>query len=145
MSLLGIDIGTTACKVAAYSKEGSVLGCASREYPLVLEAGHVELSPREVWSAIVECIRTSATYTRNDEVTAVSVSSMSDTLTPLDKNGDALCNSIVSFDKRAEAQKEALIARFGTRDLFESTGIPPHCMHPACENSLAPAKSSGSV
>jgi xylulokinase len=44
MSLLGLDVGTTGCKAAAFSVEGELLASAYREYSLLhLEPGWSEL------------------------------------------------------------------------------------------------------
>jgi len=38
MSLLGIDIGTTGCKAAAFSLEGTIIGQSYREYEVLYPA-----------------------------------------------------------------------------------------------------------
>ena len=34
MSYLGIDVGTTGCKVVAFDEEGKIVAFSYREYPL---------------------------------------------------------------------------------------------------------------
>ena len=50
MSLLGIDVGTTGCKAAAFSESGEMLATAYREYAtLHPRDGWAELDSRQVW------------------------------------------------------------------------------------------------
>ncbi len=58
MSLLGIDLGTTGCKAAAYSKDGRCLAQGYREYGAVHpRPGRVELDSRDVWEKMRQVIR----------------------------------------------------------------------------------------
>lgn len=58
MSILGIDLGTTGCKAAAYARNGRCLAQAYREYGVVPHAaGRVELDSREVWDKVRQAIR----------------------------------------------------------------------------------------
>ena len=51
--LLGIDIGTSACKVAVFDKEGKVLAAANGDYPVYYpQEGWAEQNPEEWWSAV---------------------------------------------------------------------------------------------
>ena len=51
--LLGIDIGTSACKVAMFDKEGKVLAAANGDYPVYYpQEGWAEQNPEEWWSAV---------------------------------------------------------------------------------------------
>ena len=53
MSLLGLDIGTSGCKGAAYSLDGVMIASSYREYgTLHLQPGWAELDSRQVWSCI---------------------------------------------------------------------------------------------
>jgi len=50
MSLLGIDIGTTGCKVIAYNKFGEILSCEYDEYSLIHpNEGWMELDVTEIY------------------------------------------------------------------------------------------------
>ena len=51
--LLGIDIGTSACKVALFNRRGEVLSQSNKGYPLYYpQPGWVEQDPDEWWEAI---------------------------------------------------------------------------------------------
>ena len=50
--LLGIDIGTSACKVAVFEKTGTVVAAANGDYPVYYpKEGWAEQDPEEWWSA----------------------------------------------------------------------------------------------
>ena len=50
MSLLGIDVGTTGCKVIAFREDGTLLAQAYGEYPLNHpQPGWSELDANVVW------------------------------------------------------------------------------------------------
>ena len=53
--LLGIDIGTSACKVAVFDREGRVLAAANGAYPVYYpHEGWAEQNPEEWWSAVCQ-------------------------------------------------------------------------------------------
>jgi len=57
VSLLGIDVGTTACKAAAFRPDGSLLSLAYEEYDVKSPSpGRAELDPEEVWAKVVKVI-----------------------------------------------------------------------------------------
>ena len=56
--LLGIDIGTSACKVALFERNGQVAAQANEPYALYYpEPGWVEQNPDEWWMAICAGIK----------------------------------------------------------------------------------------
>ena len=56
--LLGIDIGTSACKVALFEPSGKVLAQSNQGYPIYYpNPGWVEQNPEEWWAAICKGIR----------------------------------------------------------------------------------------
>ena len=58
VQILGIDIGTSACKIAVFDEEGNVLCQTNKGYPVYYpEAGWAEQDADEWWSAICEGIR----------------------------------------------------------------------------------------
>lgn len=129
MSLLGIDIGTTGCKVVAFDHEGRQVHSAYAEYPLLFpRAGWIELDPELVWRKLVRCIREVAAKTKRDPVTALAVSAQGEAFIPVGVNGDALYNSIVTFDSRAATHMDFWRTNVGALKIFRTTGIPLSAM-----------------
>jgi xylulokinase len=56
--LLGIDIGTSACKVIAVDSLGQVVAKALASYPILsLQPGWAEQDPEDWWNATVNALR----------------------------------------------------------------------------------------
>ncbi|MBQ1312570.1 MAG: carbohydrate kinase, partial [Blautia sp.] len=56
--LLGIDIGTSACKVAAFDREGPVKAHAAADYPVYYpKEGWAEQDPEDWWNAVCTAVR----------------------------------------------------------------------------------------
>ena len=123
MSLMGIDVGTTGCKVVAFDEAGAVLAQASREYPLLSpNPGWYELDPEQVWAFVCECLRAVNAQLGHDPVTALSLSSQGEAMTPVAKDGRVLANSPVSSDRRNGLQTAEMEAALGRERIFELTG-----------------------
>ena len=56
--LLGIDIGTSACKTALFTREGKVVAAATEDYPVYYpHSGWAEQNPEEWWNAVCQAIQ----------------------------------------------------------------------------------------
>jgi xylulokinase len=129
MSLIGLDIGTTGCKAAAFDEEGKMLSSYYKEYPLYIpEADQCELEPEEIWSAVQEVVRaTSLDVKKKDPVWAVGISTLGDSVTPLGKKGDPIYRTVVgAADRRAVSQSDWIEEHISREKLFKLTGSPLH-------------------
>jgi xylulokinase len=109
MSLLGIDVGTTGCKVAAFSEEGHLLKSAYAEYDsLRLEPGWAELDADEVWAKVKGMVREVAAVAALDPIEALAVSSLGEAMVPVTADRQVLGPSILNFDVRGEEYLESL-------------------------------------
>lgn len=128
MSLLGIDIGTTQCKAAAFSVEGRCLAHAVREYPTLHPApGRAELDSRGVWRNVRTVISEVASQTGRDPVTALCVSAMGEAFVPVTHDRRILASSILSSDTRGSEYAEALREAFGQEAFYR---INPNLIGP---------------
>ncbi|WP_020575246.1 FGGY-family carbohydrate kinase [Actinopolymorpha alba] len=129
MSVVGIDLGTSGCRIAAYDRSATELASATRRYPLTRGApGHVEVDATLVWEAVRGCLLDVNTRLAADPVTAVCVTAQGEAIVPVDADGEALDNAPVSVDLRAVEETEALVSAVGASRLAELTGQPPHPM-----------------
>ncbi len=129
MSLLGLDVGTTGCKSVIFNEEGAILTQAYREYPEIYpRPGWVEMDPERIWTAIKEVIRESASKAGKDKVQALCLSILGVAVTPLDKSGQPLYNSLTAVDGRCVKQAAQLEERLGKEKIFQATGA---CLSPA--------------
>ena len=125
MTLLGVDVGTTGCKAAAVGLDGSLLATAYREYPLVTpQPGWAELDPDGVWDAVCAAIR-EVTAAVAEPPRALAFATLGEAVTPIDESGAALAPTIVSFDGRAGACHEELVAALGAERLAAVCGVAP--------------------
>lgn len=109
MSLMGIDIGSSGCKAAVYSLEGTLLASSRRTYtPSIPMSGRMELDCNLVMDAILETIRESLSLASGDPVTALSVGSFSEAVVPVSPKGEVLGNSIIGSDNRHRSSMKPL-------------------------------------
>ena len=102
MSLLGIDVGTSGCKAAVFSIDGKCYGISHREYVFIPgPEGFFELDAENVWDAVKCVIKQAVSLVEpEDQITALSVSSMGEAVVPVTKNREILSSSIISSDIR---------------------------------------------
>jgi xylulokinase len=123
MSLLGIDVGTTGCKVAVFSETGQMLGSSYEEYDIQRpQPGWAELDSRNVWGAVKRTIGRAVSGTAADPVTALSVSSLGEAVVPITLNGDVLGPSILNFDARGAEFLEDLGRKMDVGRLYNING-----------------------
>jgi xylulokinase len=127
MAVVGVDVGTSACKGIAFGAEGQRLAGARR--------GYVSCSPRPGWAeldaalvkqAVFEVIAGLAAQSARQgaRVQAVAFSVSGDEAVPVDRAGEVLYPCITSADTRSVAQALEFEERVGTRALHELTGLP---------------------
>lgn len=127
MAFMGLDVGTTECKAAVFSPDGTRLAMAYREYPTRSpHPGWLELEAEHVWSQVTAAIREVAV----PEIEALAVSALGEAVLPVDHSLRALAPSILGFEARGREEALELERRVGTVRLRTITGQPqPH--HPS--------------
>jgi len=127
LSFIGVDVGTAGCKAILLGENGEILSESSGQYKLFTpQPGWVELDPAQVFNAVKKTIFTVGQAARSDPVKAISVSSMGDTITPCDPEGNPVGNSILAFDTRNIAESDLYKENFGPEYIFKITGQPVH-------------------
>ncbi|MCS7192744.1 MAG: FGGY family carbohydrate kinase, partial [Armatimonadetes bacterium] len=132
MSLMGVDAGTTGVKAVIFNDEGEILAQSYREYPLIYleHAGWVELDAEQIWEATKEAISEAVAIAgKSDPVQALAVSSMGETVVPVDNDGCTLTNAIANLDTRPIKQAKHLEETLGQWQVFSLTGHPIHPMY----------------
>ncbi len=123
--LLGIDIGTSACKIAVFNKSGQVLAQANKPYKVYYpKKGYVEQDPVEWWDAIVEGLKE---VLSNDNVEAsaikgIGVDGQSWAAIPVDKDGNVLAKTPIWMDTRARDICERVLKEVGEDEIFKVSG-----------------------
>ncbi|MFN2489430.1 MAG: gluconokinase [Actinomycetota bacterium] len=131
--VIGVDIGTTATKVAALDAAGDQLGGCRRDYPLESSLpGRAEQDPERILDTVLECIRAVARdcVTAGAAVQGVGLSAAMHGLMALDEKGAPLTRLITWADGRAVEQARRLKERSDGSSIYGRTGTPLHPMSP---------------
>jgi xylulokinase len=105
VSLVGIDVGSSAVKVAAYSDAGRCLAAASSPItPIYPAPGQWETDPLEVWRATSQAMQEIGAQeaVRRDPVRALAISASGRENFPADTSGFPLGNGLMGADVRGE-------------------------------------------
>lgn len=117
--LIGIDLGTSACKAIAVDKAGDVVATESRGYPMTnLRQGWAEQDPADWWDATDEAVRalTARLPEGGREVTAIGLCGQMHGLTALAADGTPLRRAILWNDQRSAPQCDWITDRAGGLD-----------------------------
>jgi len=121
--LLGIDIGTSACKVAVFEKSGKVIAQKNKPYKLYYpNPGWVEQNPDEWWNAIVDGIKEILKTVSADDIAGIGIDGQSWSAIPVDKAGNCLHNTPIWMDTRARDICERVVSEVGFDEIFEVAG-----------------------
>ena len=125
--LLGIDIGTSACKVALFQTDGTVIGSANGEYPVYYpHPGWAEQNPEEWWNAVCQALKQLITSTKIDAkyIKGIGIDGQSWSAIAIDKNGSVLTNTPIWMDTRAKEICDRLNEKIGADRIFALSGNP---------------------
>lgn len=124
MICLGIDIGGTGCKCAAFSQEGQQLALAYEEYPLA--PGTVDLPPdiliRSVYRVISQC---AAGLADPGDIAAVTVASFGESFVAIDGQGQPLEDIRMYFGSGEGRAFEEVVKKAGPDRFMETCRILP--------------------
>ncbi len=135
--LLGIDIGTSACKVAVFNKQGEVIGSATGDYQVYYpKQGWAEQDPDEWWEAVCKAIKSLLAEfdIAPEEIKGVGIDGQSWSAIPIDINGKVLANTPIWMDTRAVDICNRINAKIGADNVFEVAG-----------NSLQPSYTTAKI
>jgi gluconokinase len=123
---IGVDLGTTNCKVVAVSDCGSLLASASSDYSLYTpHSGWVEQKPEEVWAGVLIALRSLLLKLPDGaQAAGLSLSGAMHSSFPMDAAGQPLAPAMTWADQRATPQAAALRARCDPHALYLRTGCP---------------------
>lgn len=108
---LGVDIGTTAIKAAAYEPDGRIVALAERSNEVLRPApGFAEQDMDTVWRRVAACLGELAGTCAGRRFRALGLCGQGDGLWPVDTEGRPTHNAMLWNDTRAAADVEALVA-----------------------------------
>ncbi|RYD78765.1 MULTISPECIES: FGGY-family carbohydrate kinase [Pedobacter] len=108
---LGVDVGTQGARVVLLSHLGELLGEVEEVFP-ISESSRAEQSPKAWWISCRTSLQKLLAQVKVDKlkILAISVTSTSGTVIPLDVNNEPLHDAIMYSDKRSALQGEICTA-----------------------------------
>ncbi len=120
--LLGIDVGTSGCKVLLIDENGTVLKQASAEYPLsVPRPMWSEQNPEDWWQGVQTCLA----ELNEPNVDAIGVTGQMHGAVFLDENDQVIRPAILWNDQRTVEECKEMDQKVGLERLRSITCNPP--------------------
>ncbi len=135
--LLGIDIGTSACKIAIFDKMGNVISAANGDYNVYYpHPGWAEQNPEEWWTVVCQAVKKALEkgQVNPEEIAGIGIDGQSWSAIAVDKEGKVLTNTPIWMDTRAQDICEELNTRIGADEIFALAG-----------NSLQPSYTTAKI
>jgi gluconokinase len=134
--VVGLDLGTSSVKVAAFTSDGQRLALAAQ--PLTQrhdEPGAAEQDPGLVLAAAARALTQvgQQVATAGFTVARVGISAAMHSVIPLAADGQPLAPAMLWMDTRARNVAERLRASPAGQALYARTGTPIHAMSPLCK------------
>ncbi|WP_434661205.1 FGGY-family carbohydrate kinase [Klebsiella sp. MISC125] len=128
MYTIGIDIGTTNCKVCLFQVPSlDLVNQYSFRTPKIIDGDNTDFDVRLIWNGVVHGLKT---ITKNlhagQNVSAVAVASVGEAGVLLDENDNIIGPSLIWYDTRPKQQLENIISALDIENIYEITGIPAH-------------------
>ena len=125
--LLGIDIGTSSCKVALFEPDGSVAASGGSEYAVSYpQRGWAEQNPEDWWQGICRALRDMLNRSGISpaDIAGVGVDGQSWSAVALDRDGQVLCPTPIWTDTRCAELCREVTKRIPEEELFGLFGNP---------------------
>lgn len=128
--LVGIDEGTSGCKVCVFDLKGNVIGRAHEDYPCYFpQVGWVEQKEEDILPAVFKACKDAIADSGVDpeEIAAVSFGALAATATLVDENNHTTCD-IISWQDARGATPEIFgefMQGVPPEDFYNITGHPP--------------------
>ncbi len=133
--LLGIDIGTSACKAAVFDLQGNCLRSETVGYKVYYpQEGYAEQDPAQWYNAVCEGLQKIFAFFPKNDIKAVGIDGQSWSCIPVDKDGAVLHNTPIWFDMRADQECALLKERIGEPEIFR-----------VCKNPVVPSYSTPKI
>lgn len=125
--LLGIDIGTSSCKIGVFNADGEIQVSASTDYPVYYpRSGWVEQNPEEWWEAVCGSVKEALEKGGISavDIVGIGIAGQSWSAIPISKEGEVLANTPIWLDTRAEEICRKVGKRVGEKRIFDVCGNP---------------------
>lgn len=133
MSIIGIDIGTSAIKIAAFRENGGLLFVVrmqvTADHP---SPGREEMNPNETWQAVLSGLMkiSNSPELKSDPPVALAISASGDEVFLVDQQGNPLTPCILSGDVRGGEVEAMTLQKDSIEGWYTSCGHIPERMDP---------------
>lgn len=132
--IIGVDIGTTSTKSIAFDLKGKVISKKSIEYPILNpRPSYSEQDPEEIFTAVLNSVKSITGENVNNELLGVSFSSAMHSVITVDSTGHPLTNCIIWADTRSNEYAQKIKNSEIGHNIYMKTGTPIHPMSPLCK------------
>jgi sugar (pentulose or hexulose) kinase len=122
--LLGIDVGTSACKAAIVDADGAERAHGSAPTPWERVPTGAEIDPRAILDTAVAAARAALREAPDGRVRGIGVAGMAETGVLLDGRGGPLAPAIAWYDARGADEARRLGDDLGAERFTRTTGLP---------------------
>ncbi|HEY8392752.1 MAG TPA: FGGY family carbohydrate kinase [Capillibacterium sp.] len=127
MKLIGIDLGTTHCKVGLFDEQGKLILLAKeRTITHQSREGLFSYAPEELWGQAYGMLKRVVAAAPPEEIAAIGIASMAEAGLLVDKKtGQAKTPVVPWYDQRTMAQYDRIRQEGDAYTLFTRTGLFP--------------------
>ena len=120
----GLDVGTTGCKIAAFTPDGECLGREYRKYATRHTGSLHEIDAEALAGAVLETV--AAANARFGKIDAMGVSSFGEAFVLADEAGKPLRPILLCTDSRGADEAKAFASTFGAERAARISGLLPN-------------------
>ena len=109
---IGIDLGSTNIKAAAYDRNLNLIDMRSRPVVYIRDNGFVEFDAEKYYDELVALIKDIVSANKIQSIAEMAFTGQAESLVVVDKQGNALMNAISWMDERSVKECEVLSKQF---------------------------------
>lgn len=133
-NIIGIDLGTTHCKLVIVSPEGKVVFSAKKNcQSFTGDDGRHEQDAEDICQMVLDLLAQAFKYMPENAISAVSFSAAMHSLLAVDEGGKPLMKAVTWADTRAAQYAQQIKTYDAAADIYAQTGTPIHAMSPLCK------------
>lgn len=128
MYTIGIDVGTTNCKVCLFQIPSlELVNQYSFRTPKIVDGENTDFDVRLIWKGVLHGLKTiTNTLDTAEEIRAVAVASVGEAGVLLDESDNVVGPALTWYDTRPKQQLNNILSAMDIEDIYEITGIPAH-------------------
>ena len=132
--LMGVDIGTSSCKTALFTPDGTAAASGGCDWPVRYpRKGWAEQDPRDWWKGVCRAVREMIAESGVDpsDIAGIGVDGQSWSAIALDAAGEVLCPTPIWTDTRSTEICRETERRLGKEEIFSICGNPAQPGNPS--------------